>query len=170
MPDLPIQIVDEHDKPISSATKQEAWAQGLVHRAVRVMIEDGKGNVLVQKRADGKELFPGCWDTSAAGHVDAGETYEQAMERELAEELGLTNQPLKKQGDYYIDETWKGRRMKKFCRSYKLVQPDLPPLSLPPEEVSEVRWMSIQEVKQLIADHPDHVSDGLRQVFERFYA
>lgn len=170
MPDAPIQIVDEHNEPVGSATKQEAWTKGLIHRVVRVMIEDGRGSVLLQKRALAKELFPGRWDNSAAGHVDAGETYQQAVARELFEELGLKDVPLKPKGEFYIDETWEGRCMKRFCQVYHVILPDLPPLTLPPEEVEKVQWMPIDEVRKMVADHPDQVSDGLRQVFERFYS
>lgn len=83
MSDIPIQIVDENNNPTGSATKQEAWRDGLVHRVVRISILDPAGRLLVQKRSLQKELFPGRWDNSAAGHVDAGETYEQAALREL---------------------------------------------------------------------------------------
>jgi 16S rRNA (adenine1518-N6/adenine1519-N6)-dimethyltransferase len=89
MSDLPIQIVDQNNNPTGSATKQEAWRGGLIHRVVRISILDPSGRLLAQKRSLHKEPFPGRWDNSAAGHVDAGETYEQAALRELREELGL---------------------------------------------------------------------------------
>lgn len=170
MPDLPIQIVDEHNCPVGSATKQQAWREGLIHRIVRISITDESGRLLVQKRSKQKELYPGRWDNSAAGHVDSGETYEQAALRELGEELGLRNVELEKLGDYYVDVTNDWRLMRRFTRSYKLVLKEpLPVFHLPPEEVEAIEWMDISRVKKLINSHPDQVTDGLEQVMSRFF-
>lgn len=136
MSDLPIQIVDENNNPTGGATKQEAWRNGLIHRVVRISILNQRSDLLVQKRSLQKELFPGRWDNSAAGHVDVGETYEQAALRELHEELGLKDVKLEKLGDYYVDVTDDWRRMKRFTRSYKVVLQDpLPSFELPEDEV-----------------------------------
>ncbi|HSW74438.1 MAG TPA: NUDIX domain-containing protein [Candidatus Saccharimonadales bacterium] len=170
MPDLPIQIVDENNNPTGSATKQEAWKHGLIHRVVRISILDPAGRLLVQKRSLQKGLFPGRWDNSAAGHVDAGETYEQAALRELHEELGLKDIELQKLGDYYVDVTDDWRRMKRFTRSYKIVLQDpLPLFQLPENEVETTEWMDVAKVKKLIVDHPEQVTDGLEQIINRFF-
>lgn len=96
----PIQIVDENDQPTFEATKQEAWDNGLWHRVARIMIENNAGEILLQHRSPTKDIFPDCWDNSAAGHVDAGEDYEQAAIRELEEELGFSEIKLIQVGKY----------------------------------------------------------------------
>lgn len=48
---------------------------------------DGRIRVLLQKRSDDKDSFPGCYDCSCAGHVDAGESFISTAIRELSEEL-----------------------------------------------------------------------------------
>jgi 16S rRNA (adenine1518-N6/adenine1519-N6)-dimethyltransferase len=170
MPDMRIQIVDQNNNPIGSATKQEAWRDGLIHRVVRISILDQAGRLLVQKRSLQKELFPGRWDNSAAGHVDAGETYEQAALRELHEELGLEGVELQFLGDYFVDVTDDWRQMKRFTRTYKIVLKDpLPSFKLPKDEVESIEWMEIAKVKELVTDHPDQVTDGLEQVMSRFF-
>jgi 16S rRNA (adenine1518-N6/adenine1519-N6)-dimethyltransferase len=170
MSDLPIQIVDENNNPTGSATKQEAWQNGLIHRVVRISILDQEDRLLVQKRSLQKELFPGRWDNSAAGHVDAGETYKQAALRELHEELGLQDVELQKVGDYYVDVTDGWRRMKRFTRSYKItLQDPLPSFKLPEDEVESTEWMEVANVKKLVADHPEQVTDGLEQIMSRFF-
>lgn len=170
MSNLPIQIVDQDDKPVGGATKQVAWRAGLLHRIVRISILDENGNMLIQQRSDQKELFPGRWDNSAAGHVDEGETYDHAAQRELGEELGLHDMPLELLGNYYVEVEDDWRIMKRFTRSYKLVlTKPLPEFRLPAEEVAATSWMKIDDIHQLITNHPEQVTDGLTQVIERYF-
>ena len=170
MSDAPIQIVDKNNEPIGSASKQEAWRDGLIHRVVRISILNGTGRLLVQKRSHEKELFPGRWDNSAAGHVDVGETYEQAALRELSEELGLEDVEIQKLGDYYVEVRDDWRIMKRFTRAYKIILKDpLPVFQLPEDEVASTDWMEIEAVKSLVCNHPEQVTDGLEQVIERFF-
>jgi isopentenyl-diphosphate delta-isomerase type 1 len=164
----PIQIVDENDQPTGQATKQEAWAQGLRHRVVRIMIQNSQGRVLLQHRTPTKDIFPNCWDTAAAGHVDAGEDYLPAAHRELAEELGITGVELQELGHYESDETHWGHRFNRFTRVY-ILHADVEPQKLEAGKVDDARWFDLNEVKALVRDHPNEVTDGLRQVITQYY-
>lgn len=169
MNSLPIQIVDKNDQPLGAASIEEAQTQGLIHRIVRVMIEDDQGRVLLQKRLSTMTLYPNCWDNSAAGHVDFGESYDLAARRELGEEIGLTNVDLQKLGYYQTNGTFESRKLNRFNRAYKVVVPVDTKFKLQADEVSAVQWFTVAKVKQLLSEHPDQVTDGLVDVFERFY-
>ncbi len=82
-------VVDEEDRVTGTLTRNEVHANGARHRAVHMLIFNGKGELFLQKRAPWKEINPGVWDSSAAGHLDSGENYEAAAHRELEEELGV---------------------------------------------------------------------------------
>ena len=69
------------------ATREECHKKGLWHRAVYGFIFNKKGDVLLQKRAKTKKIWPDLWDITAGGHVLAGEFGEQALQREIKEEL-----------------------------------------------------------------------------------
>jgi 16S rRNA (adenine1518-N6/adenine1519-N6)-dimethyltransferase len=82
-------VVDEKDRPIGEVPRVEVHANNLLHRAVHILVFDDHGRLFLQKRSPWKDRHPGTWDSSAAGHVDAGEEYDQTAARELEEELGL---------------------------------------------------------------------------------
>ena len=82
-------VVDSADRVIGSAPRGEVHANNLLHRAVHVFVFNDKGELFLQKRSRWKDRHPGVWDSSAAGHVDAGEDYDEAAARELQEELGV---------------------------------------------------------------------------------
>jgi isopentenyldiphosphate isomerase len=62
---------------------------GLKHRAVHVLVFNGRVEVFLQKRSMTKDTFPGAWDSSASGHLDTGEDYDACAVREVREELGI---------------------------------------------------------------------------------
>ena len=81
-------VVNERDEVIGRAPRKEVHAKGLMHRAVHVLVLNARGEVFLQKRSMKKDRQPGKWDSSAAGHVDSGETYDVCAVRELQEEIG----------------------------------------------------------------------------------
>jgi 16S rRNA (adenine1518-N6/adenine1519-N6)-dimethyltransferase len=91
-PDLPeeqFQVVDEQDRPVGGAPRSQVHANNLLHRAVHLLIFNPVGEVYLQLRSRLKDRHPLTWDSSAAGHVNLGEDYDQTAARELREELGI---------------------------------------------------------------------------------
>jgi isopentenyl-diphosphate delta-isomerase type 1 len=84
-----LEIVDSHDKVIGTATRGEIHQMGFFHRAVHMFVFNPAGQVYIQRRSCSKDRHPGKLDSSAAGHVDPGETYAETAIRELQEELGI---------------------------------------------------------------------------------
>lgn len=95
--DEQLDIVDQHNQIIGRAKRQDIHAQGLRHRSAHVLIYNTDGKLFLQKRSKHKDDFPNYWDSSTAGHVDAGESYDECIVREVKEELGveLSNLPKK---------------------------------------------------------------------------
>lgn len=86
-----IDIWDEFGQPTGkNCPKHEAHQKGWFHPTVHVWFYTSDGNILMQQRGSNKETFPSLWDVSVAGHVHAGETIEDAVLREVEEEIGLT--------------------------------------------------------------------------------
>ncbi len=86
-----VPLVDEEGKIIGKATRKEVHSgPGKLHPVVHLQIFNSKGEIYLQKRALHKDVEPGKWDSAVGGHVDLGETIEQALLRETAEELNIT--------------------------------------------------------------------------------
>jgi 16S rRNA (adenine1518-N6/adenine1519-N6)-dimethyltransferase len=82
-------VVDDSDRVIGAAERQEVHGDNLRHRAVHILLFNGKGELFLQRRSRWKDRHPGLWDSSAAGHVLTQEEYDAAANRELQEELGI---------------------------------------------------------------------------------
>lgn len=86
-----VPLVDEKGMVIGKATRKEVHrGPGKLHPVIHLHILNSKGELYLQKRSLLKDTFPGKWDTSVGGHVDLGETIEQALFRETSEELNIT--------------------------------------------------------------------------------
>src|SRR3989338_968813 len=83
-------VVNEEDNIIGKASRDECHKKGLLHRTVHIFILNSKGELLLQKRSTKKNLYKGWWADATAGHVDSGETYDNAAKREMKEEIGIS--------------------------------------------------------------------------------
>ena len=154
-----ITFVDEHDVVIGSGTKQDVWQKGIWHRIVRLFIFNAKGELLITKRAPGLASLPGRWDQSAAGHVDEGEEYRTAAERELAEEVGITGVSLEEVGKTQNIDTDEPDKIKKRFSTLYVGRYD-GDIAFSPEEVSEVRWIRPSTLLEWMQKSPDEFTEG----------
>lgn len=145
---------------------EEAWIKGLPHRLVRVMVVTDDGSILLQLRSRSMQTAPGLWDNSAAGHVDANETYEAAATRELAEETGIQVAELKLVKEYYNEEKHKEYLLKRFNRLYEVRVEKSVQLHPQIEEVAELRWFSKEEIQDLVKNHASETTKGLIEAIE----
>ena len=97
-------IVDEEGRVIGKATRGECHnGSRLLHPVVHLHVFNQAGDIYLQKRPEWKDIQPGKWDTAVGGHMDYGETPEKALEREVREELGITDFVPERLGMYVFD-------------------------------------------------------------------
>lgn len=97
-------IVDEYGNVTGAATRGECHnGSKLLHPVVHLHVFNSRGEVYLQKRPEWKDIQPGKWDTAVGGHMDYGETPEEALRREVSEELGITDFEPERIGKYVFD-------------------------------------------------------------------
>ena len=159
-----LDIVSEQDEVVGRAARAEIYERKLTHRIVHVYVFNSQGELALQRRSAQCDYCPLHFGTSAAGHVSSGETYEQAAQRELKEELGI-NVPLQFLGKEYYTEDPRG--VMKFISVYRAeYDGDLP---FDPKEVESVRWLSLNRVRALLkAGEP--FTPQLVYILERYFS
>ncbi len=142
-------VVDAEDRVIGQATRREIHARALLHRSVHTFVFDPQGNLFLQKRAETKDENPGYWDSSSAGHVDAGEDYPAAAQRELMEELGIREALTPFTRIAACDATFGEHVTAYTCTTCQK-------LTLDPQEISEGRYWHPDAIETALAEqtHP----------------
>ena len=160
----PLQIFNDSDEPIGEASLQEIHDQGLLHRVTLVVLRDPDGKILLQRRGPNVATNANRWDVSAAGHVDAGEHYQEAAVRELSEELGVDNVELSELAYYRTYAVLKGKKLNRFIKIYTATVPANTRFSINPEEVTEVKWFDPNELKVLVSKNPEKFNNDFEDV------
>ena len=85
-----LDLVDENDNVVGKKKRSEVYAEDLSNfRVVNAFVINSKGEIWIPRRAADKRIYPLCLDMSMGGHVESGESYEDALRRELGEELNI---------------------------------------------------------------------------------
>jgi isopentenyldiphosphate isomerase len=145
MPEELFPLVDETGLVTGKATRSDCHSGSKkLHPVVHLHIFNRNGELLLQKRALDKDIQPGKWDTSVGGHIDFGESVEEALFREVKEELDLRAfTPVFLRS--YIFESEIEREM---VYSYKTVSNG--PFHFDRKEISEIRFWSLAEIDENI--------------------
>jgi isopentenyldiphosphate isomerase len=158
-------VVNDRDEVIAQAPRREVHARGLWHRAVHVLVFNGRGDVFLQKRSMKKDIAAGKWDSSSSGHLDTGEDYDACAIREVREEIGL-HLAQTPQRVFKIDarkETgWE------FCWIYCCESEG--PFTLHPEEIETGAWFSPAAVTRWVQEKPEDFASAFILIWALYEA
>jgi isopentenyldiphosphate isomerase len=149
-----VQIVDENNVEIAVMSRRLMREQNLIHRASYVLVFNDRDELFVQQRTVSKDIYPGFHDVAAGGVVVAGESYEESAQRELAEELGVRDVPLRSCFDHYFED----ERNRVWGRVFRCRHEG--PFTLQPEEVAGGRFMTLDRIMALSQQEP-FTPDGI---------
>ncbi len=156
-----LDVVDAQDYVINQRPRNEIHALSLMHRAVHILLFNDKKQLLLQKRSLKKDQNKGLWDSSAAGHVDPGESYAACADRELQEELGISTEltPVFKlsaspeTGMEFV-QVFFGQHTGPFVPAV--------------DEIDEVQWLTIDEVNQQVACDEPTLTGSFKLIWRQY--
>lgn len=164
-----IDILDQHGNPTGeSQPRSIVHTTGLWHRTVHIYFyrkSDEGIELLVHLRSKTKDLNPNKWDTRFGGHLQAGDTLEQALVKELKEEVGITPEP----NNLTAGPTHKREKFpnNEFTSVYFYkFEGATESLSFKDGEVQEVKWMNVNKILESIVDDPEQWSSRLTGFME----
>lgn len=137
-------LIDEEGNVVGRASRQYCHGGSMaLHPVVHLHITDLQGRLYLQKRSMTKDIAPGRWDTAVGGHVDYGETLEEAVKREAHEELGLR---FRVEPRYLFQYVWQSERERELVTAFHIVYTGK--LTPDQEEVTEGKYWTIEELRQ----------------------
>lgn len=135
-----VDIVDANNQVIGHCLREQMRTQNLRHRATYIVVHDGMGKILVQRRTKTKDFQPGMLDATAGGVVQTGENLPDSARREAQEELAIAGIPLAEHSQFYYED--------QHCRVWGGLFSCISrgPFALQQEEISHVYWLSPEEI------------------------
>lgn len=95
--------VDERNGDLGAQSRIRVRAEGLPHRASYIFVFNRNTSVLLQRRSQQKDLYPGWYDACAGGVLRVGESYAANAQREVFEELGISDCHLERKDEFYFE-------------------------------------------------------------------
>lgn len=144
-----MEIIDLYDKNRQllkeTAVRGDKLPKGRYRLVVHICLFNERDEMLIQKRQTTQNIFANLWDLTAGGHVDAGETSSEGIQRELSEELGINMDMSDEVPKFTV--TFKNG----FDDVYLMrTNVSLDELTLQEEEVQCVKWASEREIIEMI--------------------
>lgn len=155
-------IVDEEGTVIGQATRGECHSGSrLLHPVVHLHVFNSRGELYLQKRPEWKDIQPGKWDTAVGGHIDYGETPEEALLREVREELAITDFTAELV-DKYVFESKRERELVYMHRT--IYDNEIHPSA---EELDGGRFWTMKEIYEAIGKNV--FTPNFESEFQRFF-
>lgn len=136
-----VDILDANYNIIGTELRDLIHKKNLLHFIVNIFIFNSKGKLLIQRRSLNKKHYPGYWDLSCSEHLQHEETFEQAAQRGLKEELQIS---------IHTSQLKLLRKEHKYCdcvaRTFSVVYDGA--INVNKQEVSEIRFVSLEELEK----------------------
>jgi isopentenyl-diphosphate delta-isomerase type 1 len=151
-------VVDENDNILEYRTRYDCHHDNsLIHRAIAIVIYNDKGEIALQKRSVNKDLNPGMYTNAVGGHVEKGQTYEEAAQREMKEELGI-DVPIKFVKKFISRNDQETHMVSLFEATYN------GPFHLAKDEVDMIEFVKPEDIKNIAEKLTPHARVGMQQL------
>ena len=156
--------VDDNNQVIGQEDRDKIKEKKLNYRIAHAWIINSKNELLICKRPLNIKAYPGLWTSTAGGHVEANESYEQAARREAKEEIGVslelehafTIKYPHPRGCFVFIDLW----ISKNC--------DQNNFKFDNTEIVETKFISFSNLTNEIKDHPKKFNPEFILMVEKF--
>jgi isopentenyldiphosphate isomerase len=149
-----VDIVDRDDRRVATVARSVMRRDRLLHRAVYVAVFRPDGRLLIHRRSATKDIWPGWWDVAVGGVVAAGESWDEAARREVAEEIGIADAVLVTVGSGVYEDD----QLAVLGRTYRMSTAG--PLAFVDGEIVDSEWIDAGELPALLTQR-SFLPDGL---------
>lgn len=161
-------LVDESDHQIGVMEKMEAHEKAILHRAFSVFLFNRNGDMLLQQRALCKYHSAGLWTNACCSHPRPGETTLAAAQRRTQEELGI--QPAIQHSFSFLYKAAFDNGLTEHEFDHVFIGEWNDDVQLNPDEVAEIRYASIDAIRNEIADQPQLFTEWFKIAFDQVVA
>lgn len=155
-------LVNEEGNVVGKATRGECHSGSkLLHPVVHLHVFNSHGDIYLQRRPDWKDIQPGKWDTAVGGHIDYGEMPEEALRREVREELGITDFEPEFIGKYVFES----KRERELVYVNRTVYDG--PIQPSAEELDGGRFWTMQEIREAMGK--GMLTPNFESEFKKFF-
>lgn len=158
-------LVDERDVQVGTMEKLEVHQKALLHRAFSIFIFNGKGEMLLHKRAAHKYHSAGLWTNACCSHPAPGEETLDAANNRLQEEMGIST-TLKKIFDFTYQASF-DNGLTEYEFDHVFIGEYDGPVFPNKDEVSDYCFKTISEVKDSLQTHPQKYTEWFKIAFSK---
>jgi isopentenyl-diphosphate delta-isomerase len=156
-------LVDDNDKEIGTEEKIKAHKEGKLHRAFSIFVFNSRGELLLQKRAPSKYHSGGLWTNTCCSHPVPDENMTSTIHKRLEEEMGFDCELRKAFHFIYRAELTNGLIEHEYDHVFSgIYDGDVKPN---PDEVSDFKWVELNDLEKDLAAHPELFTPWLRNAF-----
>ena len=159
-------LVSENDEKLGLMEKMQAHENGILHRAFSVFLFNEKGEMLLQKRSANKYHSPNQWTNAVCSHPRNNETYLEGAQRRLMEELGI--QAELSQKFHFIYKADVGQNLWEHELDHVFTGDFNGEVKINPEEVSEVRYISMENLEKEMIESPAHFTEWFKIILKEY--
>ncbi|SKB92157.1 isopentenyl-diphosphate delta-isomerase [Soonwooa buanensis] len=159
-------LVNPQDEILGLMEKMQAHENALLHRAFSVFLFNDKGEMLLQQRAAGKYHSPLQWTNACCSHPRENESYLDAAKRRLQEELGISAELTERFNFLYKADV--GQGLWEHELDYVFTGEYNGDFTLNPEEVADIKYISINELKREIEEFPERYTEWFKIIWDEY--
>lgn len=159
-------LINENDEILGLMEKMQAHENGILHRAFSVFLFNEKGEMLLQKRSDNKYHSPNQWTNAVCSHPRINETYLEGAQRRLQEELGIEAELSPK--FHFIYKADVGQNLWEHELDHVFTGSFNGEVQLNPQEVSEVRSISMENLEKEMIEHPQNFTEWFKIILKEY--